>query len=135
MCPANLGAGGDGVRVMDETALVIAAALRASSASDGRFDPAVGAASELWDVLNRHEPPAEDRVHRLAARGFWRKVDVSGSGDASRVRVNDPDLHPDLGAIAQGYAVHRTPDPFRAPRLKPPLLTAARAPLALGHAP
>jgi len=74
---ANLGAGRDGVRVTPETAVVIAAALRASSASDGRFDPAVGAASELWDVLNRHEPPADDRVQRLAARGFWRKVDVA----------------------------------------------------------
>ena len=59
---ANLGAGRDGVRVTAETAMVIAAALRAASASDGRFDPAVGAASELWDVLNRHEPPAGERV-------------------------------------------------------------------------
>lgn len=73
---ANLGAGRDGVRVTHETAFVIAAALRASSASDGRFDPAVGKASELWDVLNRHDPPPADRVNRLAARGFWRKVEA-----------------------------------------------------------
>ena len=75
---ANLGAGRDGVRVTRETAFVIAAALRASSVSDGRFDPAVGAASELWDVLNRHEPPAGDRVQRLAAR----RHDIEGRGRA-----------------------------------------------------
>lgn len=132
---ANLGAGRDGVRVMAETALVIAAALRASSASDGRFDPAVGAASELWDVLNRHEPPADDRVQRLAARGFWRKVDVSGSGDASRVRFNDPDLHLDLGAIAKGYGVDRATDTLRARGVKHAIVTVGGDLFALGQSP
>lgn len=132
---ANLGAGREGIRVTAETALVIAAALRASSASDGRFDPAVGAASELWDVLNRHEPPADARVHRLAARGFWRKVDVSGSGDASRVRFDDPDLHLDLGAIAKGYGVDRATDALRARGVKHAIVTVGGDLFALGQSP
>ena len=132
---ANLGAGRDGVRVTAETAVVIAAALRAASASDGRFDPAVGAVSELWDVLNRHEPPADDRVQRLAARGFWRKVDVAVSAGAPRVRFDDPDLHLDLGAIAKGYGVDRATGVLRARGVRHAIVTVGGDLFALGQSP
>lgn len=132
---ANLGAGRDGVRVTPETAVVIAAALRAASVSDGRFDPAVGAASELWDVLNRHEPPAGDRVQRLASRGFWRKVDVAVRAGAPRVRFDDPDLHLDLGAIAKGYGVDRATDVLRARGVQHAIVTVGGDLFALGQSP
>lgn len=132
---ANLGAGRDGVRVTAETAVVIAAALRAASASDGRFDPAVGEVSELWDVLNRHEPPAGDRVQRLAARGFWRKVDVAVSAGAPRVRFDDPDLHLDLGAIAKGYGVDRATGVLRARGVQHAIVTVGGDLFALGQSP
>jgi thiamine biosynthesis lipoprotein len=132
---ANLGAGRDGVRVTRETAFVIAAALRASSASDGRFDPAVGAASELWDVLNRHEPPAGDRVQRLAARGFWRKVDVAEEPGSPRVRFDDPDLHLDLGAIAKGYGIDRATSVLRSRGVKHAIVTVGGDLFALGNSP
>jgi thiamine biosynthesis lipoprotein len=132
---ANLGAGRDGVRVTPETAIVIAAALRAASVSDGRFDPAVGAASELWDVLNRHEPPGDDRVQRLAARGFWRKVDVAVSAGVSRVRFDDPDLHLDLGAIAKGYGVDRAAGVLRSRGVRHAIVTVGGDLFALGQSP
>lgn len=132
---ANLGAGRDGVRVTAETAVVIAAALRAASVSDGRFDPAVGSVSELWDVLNRHEPPADDRVQRLAARGFWRKVDVAVSAGGSRVRFDDPDLHLDLGAIAKGYGVDRATGVLRARGVQHAIVTVGGDLFALGQSP
>ena len=132
---ANSGAGREGVRVAPETATVIAAALRAASASDGRFDPAVGAASELWDVLNRHEPPADARVHRLAARGFWRKVDVSVRAGEPTVRFDDPDLHLDLGAIAKGYGVDRASDVLRARGVQHAIVTVGGDLFALGNSP
>jgi FAD:protein FMN transferase len=132
---ANLGAGRDGVPVTHETALVISAALRAASVSGGRFDPAVGAASELWDVLNRHEPPAGDRVQRLAARGFWRKVDVSASAGAPRVRFDDPDLHLDLGAIAKGYGVDRATGVLRRRGVQHAIVTVGGDLFALGQSP
>ncbi|MBW7935054.1 MAG: FAD:protein FMN transferase, partial [Gemmatimonadaceae bacterium] len=74
---ANLGAATDGVAVSAETARLVERALRWSAAADGRFDPALGAASELWDVTNRHEPPPADQVARLANRSFWHHVDLS----------------------------------------------------------
>lgn len=132
---ANAGAGSDGVRVSSETAAVIAAALHASSASDGRFDPAVGAVSELWDVLNRHEPPPDARVHRLAARGFWRKVDLSTIRGAPAVRFDAPDLHLDLGAIAKGYGIDRATDVLRARGIEHAIVTVGGDLYALGGSP
>lgn len=111
---ANLGAARDGVRVSAETATVIAAALHWASATDGRFDPALGGASELWDVLNRQAPPDADAVQRLAQRGFWRSVDVARMQDGSHaVRFADADVHLDLGGIAKGHAVDRALDALR----------------------
>ena len=132
---ANLGAGRDGVRVTTESAVVITAALRAASMSDGRFDPAVGAVSELWDVLNRHEPPADDRVQRLAARGFWRKVDLATFGGVPTVRFDDRDLHLDLGAIAKGYGVDRATDVLRTRGVQHAIVTVGGDLFALGQSP
>ena len=130
---ANLGASRDGVRIAAETAVVIAAALRASSASDGRFDPAVGEVSELWDVLNRHEPPAIDRIQRLAARGFWRKLDLSQRPGSAVVRFNDPDLHLDLGAIAKGYGIDRAASALRRRGVEHAIVTVGGDLFALGN--
>jgi thiamine biosynthesis lipoprotein len=132
---ANLGASRDGIRVTGETATVIAAALRASSVSDGRFDPAVGEVSELWDVLNRHQPPPADQVQQLAKRGFWRKVDLSTSSKASWVRFEDRDLHLDLGAIAKGYGIDRATHILRARGVKHAIVTVGGDLFALGSSP
>ena len=132
---ANIGAARDGVRVRAETAFVIAAALRAASASDGRFDPAVGEVSELWNVLERHEPPPERDVQRLAARGFWRKVDVDSRGGIPAVRFEDRDLHLDLGAIAKGYAIDRATDALRARGVRHAIVTVGGDLYALGSSP
>lgn len=131
----NLGAGRDGVRVTAETAFVIAAALRAASVSNGRFDPAVGAASELWDVLNRHEPPSTDRIERLANRGFWRKVDLGTNANAPHVRFDDRDLRLDLGAIAKGYGVDRASDMLRGRGVQHAIVTVGGDLFTLGLSP
>ena len=104
---ANASAARDGVRVSTETGMVIEAGLAWASFSDGRFDPAIGVTSELWDVLNRREPPAAPAVHRLANRGFWRGVDLSRGPGGAAVRLASRDVHLDLGAIAKGYAIDR----------------------------
>ncbi|HMA21322.1 MAG TPA: FAD:protein FMN transferase [Gemmatimonadaceae bacterium] len=132
---ANLGASRDGIRVTGETATVIAAALRAASVSEGRFDPAVGEVSELWDVLNRHDPPPADQVQRLAKRGFWRKVDLSTSSKASWVRFEDRDLHLDLGAIAKGHGIDRATQVLRARGVKHAIVTVGGDLFALGNSP
>lgn len=132
---ANLRASRDGVRITAETAYVIAAALQASSASNGRFDPAVGEVSELWDVLNRHEPPANGDIQRLAARGFWRKIDISTSSAQSQVRFEDNDLHLDLGAIAKGYGIDRATEKLRSVGVTHAIVTVGGDLFALGDSP
>lgn len=132
---ANLGASRDGVRITPETALVIGAALHAASVSNGRFDPAVGEISELWDVLNRHEPPPEPDVQRLAARGFWQKIDLSSNGALSQVRYEDKDLHLDLGAIAKGYGIDRASAKLRSLDVEHAIVTVGGDLFALGNSP
>lgn len=132
---ANLGAYGEGVGITSATALVIATALRWASVSEGRFDPAVGAASELWDVLNRREPPVADRVNRLARRGFWRKVDLSTMAGNPAVRFNDPDLRLDLGGIAKGYGIDVATETLRSRGIQHALVTVGGDLYALGGAP
>jgi len=132
---ANLGAALDAVPVTPETALVLRAALAWSVASDGAFDPALGSASELWDVLNRTEPPATAPVRALAGRGFWRRVDLGRSGGRDVVRFGAPDLHLDLGAIAKGYGIDRAAAALRARGIRSALITVGGDLYALGGSP
>ena len=131
----NLGAGREGILVSAATAFVIEAALGWSSVSDGAFDPALGGASELWDVLNRHQPPPAAAVDRLASRGFWRKVDISRKGNGAEVRFNDPDIHLDLGGIAKGYGIDRAVTALRDKGIAHAIVTVGGDLYALGRAP
>jgi len=132
---ANRLAAREGVRVTPATALVVAAALRWAAATDGRFDPALGSASELWDVLNRHEPPSEPAIRRLARRGFWRHVDLDRFGGAPALRYADPELHLDLGAIAKGYAIDRAAAALRRLGIRNAIVTVGGDLYALGGSP
>jgi thiamine biosynthesis lipoprotein len=132
---ANAGAARDGVAISPETALVIESALRWSAASAGRFDPAIGAASELWDVTNRHEPPPRADVQRLAGRSFWRHVDVERSASRSVVRYGERDLHLDLGGIGKGYSLDRAVAALRARGIEHALVNLGGDLYALGESP
>ncbi|HVA57744.1 MAG: FAD:protein FMN transferase [Gemmatimonadaceae bacterium] len=132
---ANLGAAREAVIVGPETALVVRRALQWASVSDGRFDPAIGEVSELWDVLHRHEPPPPPQVKRLAGRNFWRKVDVSTFGGKPALRYDDRDIHLDLGAIAKGYSIDRATDALRARGIAHAIVTVGGDLYALGGSP
>jgi len=132
---ANLGAAREAVLVAPATAAVIQAALRWAEATEGRFDPALGAASELWDVLNRKVPPPPAPVRRLAGRGFWRRVDVDWSRGTPAVRFNDPEVQLDLGGIAKGYGIDRATAALRARGIRHAIVTVGGDLYALGAAP
>ena len=132
---ANAGASRDGIAVRPETAQVIETALRWSSASDGRFDPGIGAASELWDVNNRHEPPPADAVQRLAGRSFWRHVDVERRAGKGVVRYGERDLHLDLGGIGKGYSLDRAVRVLRERGIEHALVNLGGDLYALGESP
>ena len=132
---ANRLAAREGVTVGRETAEVIEASLGWASASEGRFDPAIGAASELWDVTNRREPPPEEAVRRLAGRAFWRHVDIDRRGGGATVRYGVPDLHLDLGGIGKGYSIDRSVQALRTLGIQHAIVNLGGDLYALGESP
>jgi thiamine biosynthesis lipoprotein len=104
---ANRGAAGGAVFVSSATADVVEAALRWAALPGSRFDPALGRATELWDVAHRTEPPAPAAVDRLAARALHRRIALGRVPGGALVRYADADVALDLGGIAKGYAVDR----------------------------
>lgn len=95
------------VPVSAETATVVTAALRWAERTDGAFDPAVGRAIELWDVTNRHEPPAADAVVRLAGQHLHRAVELGASAGRAVLVYHEQTAALDLGGIAKGWGVDR----------------------------
>ncbi|MBI2406895.1 MAG: FAD:protein FMN transferase [Gemmatimonadetes bacterium] len=132
---ANLGAAREGVVVSAETAKLVERALRWSSAAAGRFDPALGAASELWDVTNRHEPPPADQVARYANRSFWRHVDLSVGSGQGVLRYTDADVHVDLGGIGKGYSIDRAVQALRDRGIEHAIVNLGGDLYALGESP
>jgi thiamine biosynthesis lipoprotein len=132
---ANALASRDGVAVRTETAEVIETALRWASLSDGRFDPAIGAASELWDVTNRLEPPPVEAVQRLAGREFWRHVDIERRAGEGVVRYGESDLHLDLGGIGKGYSLDRAVSVLRERGIRHAIVNLGGDLYALGESP
>lgn len=132
---ANAGAARDGVRVSAATSHVITRALEWAGASDGRFDPAIGTVVELWDVANRHEPPLTESVRPLAARGFWRTVDISTDREGGLVRFHDADVRLDLGGIAKGYGVDQAVHALRELGVEHAIVNVGGDLFALGSAP
>ena len=131
---ANAAAARDAVPVSSQTALVTTEALRWADALDGRYDPALGALVALWDVRNRHEPPADERVSPLAARGFHRAVEVGTRNGAAVLRYHDADARLDLGSVAKGYGVDRAVDALRRHGIEKAVVVAGGDLYALGTA-
>lgn len=132
---ANLLASVDAVSVTSETADVTGEALRWADALDGRYDPALGAVSRLWNVKDRHEPPAEERIAELAGRRFHRVVEVGASRGRPVLRLHDDDARLDLGSIAKGFGVDRAVDALRRQGIENALVVAGGDLYALGTAP
>lgn len=132
---ANAGAAREGVAVSPRTARVVAEALHWAASTDGAYDPAIGGAVALWDVANRHAPPADDAVRRLARRGLYRAVDVGTLRGLPALRYHDPDVHIDLGGIAKGFGVDRAVDTLRAWGVRQALVNVGGDLFALGDSP
>jgi len=123
------------VTVSRETQTVIEEALRWASASDGAFDPGVGRVVELWDVANRHEPPAPVQVRRLEGQRFYRHIQSGVEKGTPAVFFTSQEVHLDLGGIACGYAVDLAIDSLRRWGIRDALVNVSGDIFALGHAP
>jgi thiamine biosynthesis lipoprotein len=97
----NAAAAGVGIAVSVHTAEVLRCSLRWAEASEGRFDPCLGRAVELWDIGRRTAPPPRREVLRLAGAGLHRALEVEGTV----VRLHDREAAVDLGGIGKGFGV------------------------------
>jgi FAD:protein FMN transferase len=132
---ANFGAAAGPIAVSAATATVLMEALRWASASDGLFDPALGRAVALWNVGQRHAPPAAGEVRRLAGQQLYRQLEVGQRGGESVVRFHEREMALDLGGIAKGYAVDRAVEVLRAWGIRHALVNAGGDLYALGRSP
>ena len=132
---ANVQAARDGVIINAATASVVAEGLRWAGALDGRYDPAAGAIVKLWDVNNRHEPPADARIAELASRNFHRAVEVGTFTNKPALRYHDASARLDLGSIAKGYGVDRAVAALRRMGIEKAIVVAGGDVYALGTAP
>lgn len=130
----NAAATGKAVHVAAPTAAVVAEALRWAAAG-GRFDPALGRATELWNVSHRTAPPETTDVRRLAGRDLYRHIDVDRSSGGSVIVLRDPDVAIDLGGIAKGYGVDRAVAALREWGVTDGLVNVGGDLYALGTAP
>jgi FAD:protein FMN transferase len=119
------------VAVDPATASVLLAAIRWAEATDGRFDPCLARAVELWGIDARKTPPSPLEVHRFAGRRLYRTLDIEAAG----VVLHDRDTAIDLGGIAKGYGVDRAVAVLREWGIAHALVNAGGDLYALGSAP
>jgi thiamine biosynthesis lipoprotein len=103
----NHAGSGEPVAVSSFTAEVVREAIAWAEWSNGRFDPCIGKAVQLWDIGQRLIPPSARRVLHLAGRQFYRAVDVDTWNGQPIVLRRDSEVQIDLGGLAKGFAIDR----------------------------
>lgn len=109
---ANLNAFDGAVAIHPATAMVLKEGLQWARDTGGRFDPALGRVTGLWDVGNRTSPPSDTELASVTQVHPYRSIEVAGTGTNPTVRFAE-NVGIDLGGIAKGYAVDRAADALR----------------------
>lgn len=123
--------------VSSMTGHVVRTALEVARATDGAFDPGLGALEALWGFY-RHRAPASlpdaRRLARQAAGAGYRQVELAGDLLRPRLRVGGA-VRLDLGGIAKGYAVDRAAALLRGHGVRHALINVGGDLYALGTHP
>lgn len=132
---ANAHAAGEYVPVDPTTAFVLKAALQWAEETEGRFDPALGRISTLWDRAGQAGLPLDTAHRRFEGAALYEQVDVSRSAGGPRVRFRSADVGLDLGGIAKGFAVDRAVNRLREAGIEDGLVNVGGDLYALGLRP
>lgn len=105
----NSEAGKSAVEVSDELFNIIKKSIEYAEASNGKFDPTIGALVDLWDIDpergSEFRPPITEKIQDAGALLGYNKV-VLNEQDKS-VYLPDEGMVLDLGGIAKGYAADK----------------------------
>jgi thiamine biosynthesis lipoprotein len=99
-------AGGEWQPISPDLETVLKLALEVAEASDGAFDPTVGALTRLWREERRTGSAADPEVLRAAHRTVgWRGVQLDTIRHRVRLTMHGTSL--DLGGVAKGWILHQ----------------------------
>lgn len=122
-------AGGEAVEVAEETAELIRTALDYADKTGGALDISVAPASRLWDFKAESPSlPDEEELAQAASHIDWTKIELQGC----TVRLADPKMELDLGAVAKGYIADRVAQSLREQGVESALLDFGGNIVALG---
>ena len=94
---------GEWVSVSDDLWLMLRRSVDLSKRTDGAFDVTVGPLVQLWRRSRRRkELPSDELLKETRERVGYRLIELDRR--RQRVRLTQPDMRLDLGAIAKGYA-------------------------------
>ncbi len=80
----------------------------------GELDVTRGALFELWRAFREGERtlPTREELSEALSHGGWENVEIDEAG--SRVRLLDPAMRIDVGAVAKGYSAGKLAEAFEA---------------------
>lgn len=101
-------AGGQPVKVSDETAELIKLGIKYGDLSGGLFDITIAPVSTLWNFKDNETGTLPDpaALEEAVTHVDYRQIQV----DKDTVTLSDPDARIDLGGIAKGYIADRLKD-------------------------
>ncbi len=97
------------VRVSQQTADVISAALKIAGETDGAFDPAIGPVTALWDITGDPRVPERAEIEGVLELTGYKGVEVDGTN----VSLKKSGMRIDLGGIAKGYAADKAVEIYK----------------------
>lgn len=95
---------GEAVSVSEDTTTIIKKGIYYSEMSKGAFDISIGSVSSLWDFKTEDPSlPSKKALTDATSHVNYQNIVVSGN----TVRLADPNMLLDVGAIAKGYIADR----------------------------
>lgn len=130
----NRQAGRSEVKVSDETFLVLKSALDYARDSGGKFDPTIGPLVDLWGIGNEGASvPTPEHIKQALDLVSFQAVELDEHSKA--VKLSNPGMSIDLGAIAKGYAADKVAEYLIAQGFNSAIIDLGGNILALGAKP
>ena len=114
----------------DDTAALLAEAIRYSEVSDGDYDVTVEPLSSLWNFSGgRKDLPDDGEIREAVSKVDYKNIRLEGN----HLTFLSPDTTIDLGSIAKGYIADRLKDDLTAQGVKSAIINLGGNVLCIGQ--